>query len=44
MEKYGHVYVSYYIFDMTPYEPFLLVKNGTVNLKMLTFVYDTFIF
>ena len=32
------IYVAYYIFDMTPYESFLLIKNGSSNLKQLALV------
>ena len=30
--------VAYCIFDMTPYESFLLIKNGLLNLKQLVLV------
>ena len=32
------IYVAYCIFDMTPYESFLLIKNGSSNLKQLALV------
>ena len=32
------IYVGYCIFDLTPYESFLLIKNGSSNLKQLTFL------
>ena len=31
----AHFYVAVYMFDMTPCELFLLVKNGSSNLKRL---------